>query len=520
MALCVGLAVTLAASAEDPPAPIEVSELQQLVTLQGRKAIVHGTVREVEVMKSMHQKVRFSDSPFVLYLHKNDIALNPGWDPTTLKGREVFAAGEVSKYRDQWELLVRSPKHIAESADKIEFSTVTTKAATGGKAAPTPGGGGAAPSGTPEPAAGPQPKRDLVTFRQIVADFTGPKPLLRQETMEAAFVPGSRSAQTVLRIDPFSSKARDAVIPAVEIFKASHGGFPAGKNISFRRTAGGTGACQPSLFAALVAMEALMENVELPEALLLGGSANNNGSLTGGSAEVSLLPTSALPEGAIVLLPEAAEAGVRDLMLDGRLDVLLKSDLFGVKDAASAVAFIKRWASPESQAAQKALAEVRAALARTPPGDLLKSGAVRANLDAVQKAAPEHLALRVLLAPAGRETTATYSSAGTGARLRQFCADAKPTLSTLKSHLDDADAKKKVRELETRLDQLQPRLHADWKRFSDATRAWLEAGKDALRYGKDKSSPKGKKAMDSLTETGKAIDLEMETAAKMVDNGS
>ncbi len=520
LALGLGFMLTLAAPAEDPPAPIEASDLQKLTAIQGQKAIVHGTVREVEVMKSMHQKVRFSGSPFVLYLHKNDIALNPGWDPAALKGKEIFAAGEVSKYRDQWELLVRSPKHIAETADKIEFSTVTVKAAPGGKATPGPNGAPGKEPGSPESGGGPQPKRDLVTFKQIVADFEGPTPILRTETIEASFVPGSRSAQTVLRIDPFSSKARDAVIPVVEIFKAAHGGFPPGKNISFRRVQGGTGACQPSLFGALVAMEALMENVELPDSLYLGGTANNSGSLAGGATEVGLLPVSRLGDGVVILLPDRAEAGIRDLALDGRYDVLLKVDVFGAKDAAAGLAFIRRWNSPESQPAQKALAEIRTALARTPAAELVKSGAFRAKLELVQKTAPEHLASRVILAPESREAQLTYSSSGSGTRIRQFCADAKPTLSGLKSHLDDADTKKKVRDLETRFEQLEPRMHPDWKRFADAAKAWLEASKDFLRYGRDKGSPKGKKAADALTETAKAVESEMITAAKMVDTGS
>src|SRR5690606_10771613 len=101
-------------------------------------------------------------------------------------------------------------------------------------------------------------------------------------------------------------------------------------------TDGAPGPGLPHSLAVALLVESMLEGFDLPPTLAVGGRVQMDGVLAGGREQIMLLPTPPPPEGSVLLVPEAAQAALIDLALDGQWEALTKYSILGAKTLAEA----------------------------------------------------------------------------------------------------------------------------------------------------------------------------------------
>lgn len=489
------------------PAVIDAAEAETLRTMQGQRIIVVGSVADVNTSSAGNVRVNFTSGSVSLYISKADITGD--WKPGELKGRAIAVGGVLGTYRGQLQIPVLKPGQIAATADEIDLAAL-----------PAPAAGEVAPRSV---AGGPAPPLVRVAFAQVRADFSGDRPLLLLERMEAAFERATASAAPV-KVEPFSQKAKSAATSAADAWKAARPNrWPAGHALSFRRVQGAEGGAEPSGFGAMLAAEAMVEGIPWPDALLVGGRSHPAGRPVGGANEVHLLPDAVLPTGFLLLVPASCEAAVRDLMLDGAAGTLARVQILTAADLSNATNVLRALATPETSVAIKQFEEACAPLftidGTARAGDLLKSGTFRAKMAALSKALPWHLSARLLSGPSVLSADAPYSLSGTAVRLCAFLTSARPALLHLAGHKVDNESKKKQRDLTLRWRALQSRAHPQWASLTGKIDEVFDLAKAYLAVGTDRDSTKAKQAATAIRNALKEAEKEALKAETFVEPG-
>ena len=137
---------------------------------------------------------------------------------------------------------------------------------------------------------------------------------------------------------------------------------------------------------------------------------------------------------------------------------------------------------------------------------------MRERLAEVRQGCPAHVNSRVLIDAAENKLPKTYSTAGTGLRLRQFYLKLSGELKLMRE--DSADGRRKMRTHVDGFEDLLPKCDSSWKRFADAIARQLEAVKDAPKLEEKNLTPRQKKAGEELKAATDAAKLEYEEAIK------
>lgn len=469
----------------------------------GQRVVVQGTVTAVEKSSAGNVRITFGGG-FALYVRKADLAADPDWKPDQLSGTAIFAGGEISLYRGKPQMAIRGRAQIADSAEKIDLGALP---------APEPG----AMAGVP---AGPAPKVNRIAFTSALADFSAERPLLVLQKVDGSWEPAG-SATSLVRLQPFSAAAKNSVSSAVDAWKATHKSWPAGLAVRFARVEG-EGACEPAGFPALLAMECMAAGVPWPDRLIAAGRTVADGRLAGGGNEAHLLPQAILPQGTLFMLPRSAVPALRDLVMDGKAQVLARTPVFAAASAEEAVQILAKLATPEGQAAFKAFQDACAPVVTSKDdarvAAALQAGAFRTRMAETSKLLPGLLSATILAEVQKIEESAPYSLAGTAARLREFLSAAKPMLLLLGSAKAGTGEKKNLRELTADFKTLKARAHPQWNVLTGKISACLEAGKDLLAAG-SRESPKGKAATKALRKALDEAEAEAVAADKFVEPG-
>jgi hypothetical protein len=489
------------------PPVIDAAEAEKLRALEGQRVIVVGSVAEVNTSSAGNVRVTFTGGAVSLYIRKADIT--GGWQPAELKGRALAAGGVLGTYRGQLQIPILKAAQIADSADALDIAALPAPAA------------GRAPGPFAPAAAAPAMAR--VAYTQLRADFSGDRPLLLLERMEAAFERTTANASPV-KVEPFSQKAKSAAASGADAWKAVRPDkWPAAQALSLRRVQGPESGMEPCGFGVMLAAEAMVAGLPWPDALMVAGRAAPGGRPAGGANEVHLLPDAVLPAGFLLMVPASSEAAVRDLLLDGAAPTLARVQLISAPDLDSAAAVLRALQSPETRAAMKQFDEACAPLLAKDAGaksaELLKSGTFRTKMAAVSKALPWHLSAKVLAGSSSLPPDAPYSLSGTAVRLCAFLTNARPLLLHLAGHKVDTEAKKKYRDLAATWRALQARAHPQWAPLTGKIEKSFEVAKSYLAVGTDRDSTKAKQAATAVRNTLKEAEKESLKAENYVEPG-
>ncbi|MGI8602640.1 MAG: hypothetical protein ACR2OZ_06525 [Verrucomicrobiales bacterium] len=499
------LTVGRPAIAQEKPVvePIAVTDQEKLRSLVGQKAIVKGVVKRVESMRTLHRRVWFTKGNFILFIRKRDFEAHPDWKLDDLTGHEVFAGGDVHDYNGQLELLVYGPEQIADTPEKIDLAKV---------------GGSNFKGGSPAATAGPQPKTGKAAVTQCLAVTASAQPQLVMERFEATMDAGSRSGAPPLVIESYSGKDRTPATTGLDLVRQQIGGWPSGRVFRVRRAGGGTGPGLPHGLATALLLRSMFDGFEIPPRLLVCGDFTAGGDLMGGREELLLLPKSRAPADSWLLVPDGAETALFDHFLDGQWSALTGPQIFSAKDLDAAIGVVRALGSNQWQAAVERFAPVQRILT-VKPGEsparvrsIIQSPPVRFRAKEIAQACPAHLGARVLIRAAEGRLPKTYSTAGTGLRLRQFYLKLSGDLKLLRE--DKPEARRKLRAFIGEFESLAAKADPGWQRFSKALEALLDGVKDAARFGAKDTSPRAKKATDALKTLTAAAKLEYDEALK------
>jgi hypothetical protein len=497
---------------EKPAAPrdvIPVTDEARLRSLLGKTAIVRGVVKRVEVMTSQNCRVWFTEGKFILFIRKQDVQAKPDWKLDDLVAHEIHAGGEVADYRGRLELLIRGPEQIADTPEKVDLSKISHPkvSRTGTTEAP------ASPV-----ADGPPVKRERAAVTQCVAITTSAQPQLVIERFEASMDSGARSGAPPLVLESYSGKERGPAVGGLEAVRKKLDGWPKGRVLRVRRAGGSSGPGLPHGLPTALLLRSMFDGFELPPRLAATGDFTAAGDLIGGREELLLLEKFPQPADSWLLVPEGAEAGLCDHLLDGKWNALTGAQIFAAKNLNDAVAVANALATGQWQAALAKFSELQKVLAGKPGAPptnasmIVKSPAFRARVNEIAQAVPVHLSARVLTAAADGRLPKAYSTAGSGLRLRQFYLKIAGDLKTLRD--DKPESRKKLRAHTETFEVLSMKCDPVWQRFSKSLDTLLEAVKDASKFESKDSSARGKKANDALKSATEAAKLEYEEALK------
>lgn len=479
---------------EDTPATAEggavipVTDLDALRAKLKETVLVRGTVREVTTGRSGYKRVHFHDTTFFLYIAKKDLDRFPDWKPEEWQGRNVFARGQVSEYRSQLELIIRAPSDLAASAEALppSFSPAAATSRVAKDMSP----------GTSSSSMPLEPKRTSTEVSQVLARLDVPQPYLAFERFKATFDTGFRSTAPLI-LESYSGRDRSPALAGVEVIRTRHG-WPARKILRVTRslTDGAPGPGLPHSFAVALMVEAMLQDIDLPATLAVGGHVQPDGTLAGGREEIMMLPTPPPPEGSLLLLPEAARSALIDLALDEQWEVLTRYSILGAKTLDDAARLTRLLSAGAYAEAIERFASLGAELGSN-PAQTIRSPTQRSRLQSILTSCPEHLTAQALLELSTSREGPRYSAPASAIKLRLFYAKLADTrLSKAKSK--EEETRRKLRELKNECRALGNKIDPSCEEFHTALKGWLDAMEVDLRFSANDDSARAKKVRREL----------------------
>ncbi|MEM7010930.1 MAG: hypothetical protein AAF585_05540 [Verrucomicrobiota bacterium] len=223
------------------------------------------------------------------------------------------------------------------------------------------------------------------------------RPMILEAKVSSA---GGGPTSIELADDTMPPELASAMKEMVKMFSLRKLTIPTGNRIEISFEEGYSGADGPTaVLACAIMVDALVTGSKLDPSFAAIGDLNADGTIQKVYGLDVRLRTAKDSQVEILAVPDVKGARLGDLVLNNEGDLLLKTQVFTVKDfdEAKKIAVAPESRDPQLQEAIKTFAEVQKALNRPNPMSYLRNPQVRERLQKTLQLAPNHASAKLLL---------------------------------------------------------------------------------------------------------------------------